>query len=165
MNKRLENKINLLEIGTASNLANTIFWNNFCIENNIIIDALVCCNIEKSLVGNLKYKPGTVFIVGDSTSSNVQNKVSKLKLEYDLIFSDGNHEYEYVKRDFEFYSQFVKPGGYFLFHDTNNHKAQGVRKFLFSVDMKREGFEKVLDLEHTGYENTCGIRIYQKRNV
>ena len=43
--------INFLEIGTASNLTNTMFWNNFNIENNIIVDALLCPNVEKSLVG------------------------------------------------------------------------------------------------------------------
>ena len=66
--------INFLEIGTASNLTNTMFWNNFSIGNNVIIDALKCPNIEKSLVGNLSFKDGTVFIIGDSTGEKVKTQ-------------------------------------------------------------------------------------------
>ena len=76
--------INFLEIGTASNLTNTMFWNNFNIENNIIVDALLCPNVEKSLVGNLSFKDGTVFIIGDSTGEKVKRQVSNLGLEYDI---------------------------------------------------------------------------------
>lgn len=152
--------INLLEIGTASNLTNTMFWNNFKVQNNVIVDALLCPNVEKSLFGNLQFKPGTVFIIGDSTSSDVQTKVSKLELQYDLVFCDGNHEYEYVKKDYKYYSQLVKPGGYFLFHDTDNWKVPGVKKFIDECSF--DGFEKVVEFKTTKYENTCGIGIYRR---
>jgi len=155
-----ENRINLLEIGTASNLTNTMFWNNFRVANNVIIDALMCPNIEKSLVGNLQFKPGTVFIIGDSTNSDVQDKVSKLGFEYDLVFCDGNHEYEYVKKDYEYYSKLVRPGGYFLFHDTDNWKVPGVKKFIDECSF--DGFEKVVEFKTKEYENTCGIGIYRR---
>ena len=56
-----DSPINFLEIGTASNLTNTIFWNNFSINENIIIDNLECPNVEKCLVGNLSFKDGTIF--------------------------------------------------------------------------------------------------------
>ena len=111
-----------MEIGTASNLTNTMFWNNLNIENNVIVDALLCPNVEKSLVGNLSFKDGTVFIIGDSTGEKVKRQVSSLGLEYDIVFCDGNHDYEYVKKDHEFYSQMVKVGGYFVFHDIDNDK-------------------------------------------
>jgi hypothetical protein len=152
--------INLLEIGTASNLTNTMFWNNFNIQNNVIVDALLCPNVDRCLVGNLQFKEGTTFIVGDSTNDKVQNNVRRLDILYDLVFCDGNHEYEYVKKDFEYYSQLVKINGYFLFHDTDNVNVPGVRKFI--DECKFGGFKRVAKFKQTGYKNTCGIEIYRR---
>jgi hypothetical protein len=153
--------INFLEIGTASNLTNTMFWNKFSIGNNVIIDALKCPNIEKSLVGNLSFKDGTVFIIGDSTGEKVKRQVQRLGIEYDIIFCDGNHEYEYVKRDFEYYSKYLVDGGYFIFHDTDNPDVPGVKKFIDECEF--DGFEQVVKfVERNKYVNTCGIEIYRR---
>lgn len=57
------------------------------------------------------------FIFGDSTSPKVINKVKELG-EYDAVFIDGNHSYEYVKKDYENYSKFVKNKGIISFHDA-----------------------------------------------
>ena len=37
----------------------------------------------------------------------------------DLLFIDGNHSYEAVKRDFLEWSPFIKPGGYLIMHDVS----------------------------------------------
>lgn len=37
----------------------------------------------------------------------------------DILFIDGSHDYESVKRDFENWSQFVKPNGIILMHDID----------------------------------------------
>ncbi len=37
----------------------------------------------------------------------------------DLLFIDGNHAYEPVKRDFLEWSPFIKPGGYLIMHDAS----------------------------------------------
>ena len=37
----------------------------------------------------------------------------------DLLFIDGDHEYEAVKRDFEDWSPHLREGGIIIFHDTN----------------------------------------------
>ena len=37
----------------------------------------------------------------------------------DLLFIDGNHAYEAVRRDFTEWSPFVKPGGYIVMHDVS----------------------------------------------
>tara|TARA_Y100000592_G_scaffold8090_1_gene11383 strand:- start:7452 stop:8078 length:627 start_codon:yes stop_codon:yes gene_type:complete len=155
-----ERPINFLEIGTASNLTNTMFWNNLNIANNVIVDALLCPNVEKSLVGNLSFKDGTVFIIGDSTGEKVKRQVNTLGIYYDIVFCDGNHDYEYVKNDYEYYSQLVKPGGYFVFHDIDNNKMPGVRRFIEECDF--DGFENTVNFKVTGNENTCGIGIYRR---
>lgn len=42
----------------------------------------------------------------------------------DFLFIDGDHSYEGVKRDFEFYSPFVAPGGAIGFHDIVHRPHQ-----------------------------------------
>src|SRR5256884_4232168 len=37
----------------------------------------------------------------------------------DLLFIDGDHEYEAVRRDFEDWSPHLREGGIIIFHDTN----------------------------------------------
>lgn len=57
------------------------------------------------------------FVYGDSTDSNVINKVSSFGL-FDAVLIDGNHSYEYVKKDLQNYSKFIKEGGIISFHDV-----------------------------------------------
>jgi predicted O-methyltransferase YrrM len=40
------------------------------------------------------------------------------QLPIDILFIDGDHSYEGVKRDWEVFSQFVQPFGCVIFHDT-----------------------------------------------
>jgi predicted O-methyltransferase YrrM len=55
--------------------------------------------------------------------------------QVDVLFLDGDHSYEGVKRDFEMYSSLVRPGGIIAFHDTI--VAGGVRKFW--AELKTSG--------------------------
>jgi predicted O-methyltransferase YrrM len=43
---------------------------------------------------------------------------------YDLIFIDGNHTYEAVKKDFEIYSPLLSLGGIIAFHDIKDTEVQ-----------------------------------------
>lgn len=57
-------------------------------------------------------------VKGNSNGVAVRDKAVKA-LDYmiDFLFIDGGHEYEVVKRDYELYSQYVRPGGIIAFHD------------------------------------------------
>ena len=44
-----------------------------------------------------------------------------LETQIDLLFIDGDHTYEGVRRDFEMYSPLVKPGGLIALHDILPH--------------------------------------------
>ena len=50
----------------------------------------------------------------------------------DILFIDGSHDYESVKRDFENWSQFVKPNGIILMHDIDVPNF-GVRKYYDQI--------------------------------
>lgn len=49
----------------------------------------------------------------------------------DLLFIDGDHSYEGVKRDFELYSPLVRPGGMIAFHDILPHSNPACQVDLF----------------------------------
>ena len=57
------------------------------------------------------------FIYGSSIEESVINK-AKAFGEFDAVFIDGNHSYEYVKLDWENYSKLVKKDGIVAFHDA-----------------------------------------------
>ena len=74
--------IQYLEIGTASNLTNSMIWNSLNVKENIILDNLECPGTAESLVGNLSFKQNTVLIVGDSTQDSVKEKVNFLGYKF-----------------------------------------------------------------------------------
>lgn len=66
------------------------------------------------------YFPGRPVIVDglthdDSSVEQVASALNGKKVDY--LFIDADHGYEASKKDFELYSQFVRPGGLVGFHD------------------------------------------------
>ena len=73
------------------------------------------------------------LIQADSHSEISFNRVKKILQSHkiDLLFIDGDHSYEGVKKDYELYSPFVKKGGMIVFHDivqntTLHHEAEKI---------------------------------------
>ena len=62
-------------------------------------------------------------------------QVKAITSELDFLFIDGNHMYEYVKKDFEMYSPLVKKGGMVAFHDIAENEEGGV--FNYWNDLKK----------------------------
>lgn len=60
------------------------------------------------------------LVPGDSHSPEVRHVVEgKLERQKaDMLFIDGDHSYEGVKRDYELYLDLVRPGGVIVFHDV-----------------------------------------------
>jgi len=72
----------------------------------------------------------------------------------DLLFIDGDHSYEGVKKDFEMYSPLVKKGGIIAFHDIvpgPERKVGGVPKFWTEIKRKYPSSEIVKDWNQKGY--------------
>lgn len=59
------------------------------------------------------------FLAGSSHDETIRREFeAELDNEFlDFLFIDGDHTYEGVKQDFEFYSRRVRPGGLIAFHD------------------------------------------------
>ena len=76
------------------------------------------------------------FILGDSTDKDVIDEVKKFG-EFDAVFIDGNHSYEFVKKDYLNYSNVVKEGGIVAFHDAfGNGERYGTPKVLQEIEGK-----------------------------
>lgn len=70
------------------------------------------------------------YISGNSHSEKTFNKVVNIlnNDKLDLLFIDGDHSYEGVKKDFELYSSLVRSGGFIVFHDIHEssfHESHG----------------------------------------
>ena len=66
-------------------------------------------------------------VCGDSTDQETIDKVGKALMGFgvDVLFIDGFHSEEVVRKDFENYKQFVVPGGYIALHDTHQTHSPG----------------------------------------
>ena len=73
----------------------------------------------------------------DMPSSEAINRVKGW--ECDILFIDGNHDYEAVKEDCVNFLPILARGGYVGFHDYNNVAFSGVKK---AADMFCAGWEK-----------------------
>ena len=59
------------------------------------------------------------LFIENSQIPETRDKVKEFCPEYDLIFIDGDHTYDGVKRDFELYKELLSPRGFVVFHDID----------------------------------------------
>ncbi|OGM98179.1 MAG: hypothetical protein A2735_00525 [Candidatus Yanofskybacteria bacterium RIFCSPHIGHO2_01_FULL_41_21] len=86
-------------------------------------------NIKKSNVAEMIT---TIFKKSEEAISNWSDPV-------DMLFIDGAHDYENVKRDFA-WEEFLKDGGWLVMHDVLNPAEGPARMFLERV-IKTNGFK------------------------
>ena len=74
---------------------------------------------RKSLSAINSNNDNRLYIEGSSHSEGTHSQLSSLlkKKKIDLLFIDGDHSYEGVKKDFEIYKSFVSNKGIIAFHD------------------------------------------------
>jgi len=98
-------------------------------------------------------------IVGIKGDSHKQETIEKLITSLggrmlDLLFIDGDHEYEGVKADYNNYSNLVAKGGLIVFHDIYNEKCD-VPKFWNEV---KQG-KIIVEIYNPHSSNHMGIGI------
>ena len=86
------------------------------------------------------------MIHGDSHSEGIKNRVGEMlnEGELDFLFIDGDHSYEGVKKDYEDYNKYVKPGGWIGFHDikdTEYHRSANCRVDILWNELRGEKVE------------------------
>ena len=106
------------------------------------------------------------LIRADSHKDSTLKKLKKILKgkPIDVLFIDGDHSYEGVKKDFEMYSPLVKAGGIIAFHDIVIHPPEtecDVNKFWNEIKHNFEYKEFVANWD----QKMCGIGIVIKNNT
>jgi len=109
----------------------------------------------KNLINNVN------IISGDSHNEETREKVKNVLNgeKLDVLFIDGDHTYDGVKKDYEMYEDFVKDNGFILFHDINDsqyHRESDcyVSKFWNELKGKK--------IEFNEKQSWAGIGVLQK---
>ena len=105
-----------------------------------------------------KMDPRVQFITGDSAAKETIHDVKRLlgTKMIDILFIDGNHNYDYVKKDYDNYGKNVRSGGLIVLHDLVNPAVAILWK-----QMLKSGLYKGYS-EFYGKTHPCGIGIFEK---
>lgn len=171
LNKNIKN---YLEIGVHNGTSMSYVLQSDCKVNNcygidLFEDTFYSDNLDKNRIYNnlqkLNKNKSNIFLIkGDSTDKNIIKLFENIKL--DIIFIDGNHTYEGVKKDFFNYYTFLSNNGIMIFDDFNEAPTnRGVYKFineLLKIEHKYfKGNYKFIDNEHP-YKFKKGIIMFYK---
>jgi predicted O-methyltransferase YrrM len=97
----------------------------------------------------------------EETRTLVRNLLQNRQI--DFLFIDGDHLYEGVKRDFELYSGFVRPGGLIAFHDIRpNPTNDNIQVFKLWDELKQDPRFKAEEIINEPYKGRFGIGLLQK---
>jgi SAM-dependent methyltransferase len=94
-----------LEIGYGS---------GYCFENINTHDK-ICCDPSPRISDKFNNNKNCILLSSDEFFAANEKK-------FDVIFIDGHHEYDYVKKDFSNAMNALKEGGYVILHDCNPPK-------------------------------------------
>ncbi|MFI5134514.1 MAG: class I SAM-dependent methyltransferase [Chitinophagales bacterium] len=74
---------------------------------------------------------------------DVFGRAARLGGPISFCYVDGNHKYEFVKRDFENVDEFLVPGGFIFFDDSADHFSFGSAKLMKEIK-RRNDYEVVI---------------------
>jgi len=80
---------------------------------------------------------------GNKEVTDILGRSIKLGGRMSFCYIDGNHQYEYVKRDFENVHKYLEPGGFLLFDDSADGAPFGSATLMKEV-MKHQSYELII---------------------
>lgn len=114
---------------------------------------LACGNLKtfEDFKKNIKYGGLDKLIIPLVMTSEEAVKDFDKKIE--MIFFDGNHDYEYVKKDFLLWEPKMVENSWIAFHDTNSNIGPDkvVREFIFHSN----NFRKIRFCDSIVYAQKC----------
>tara|TARA_A100001015_G_scaffold316774_1_gene431954 strand:- start:9873 stop:10544 length:672 start_codon:yes stop_codon:yes gene_type:complete len=153
---------NFLEIGFATGINNTILNKFFKFNKIVAVDIIDTAGTNtKNFYANLRFK-NLSLICGNSTDKNTINNVGLLG-KYDLIFIDGGHDYNTVKKDFKNYKEFLNSSGLIVLHDIKSNLDLGVPKFWKEIKNQYKNQYKFKEIFYSGHLMECGIGLISKK--
>jgi len=126
----------IVEIGFGFGGTHFLYRNFFSQVVTVTIDPIQVALFEKSTGLDKR----SFIVLGDSRTPETIEAVRNITGgEIDVLYIDGNHEYEFVKSDYLNYYPLVKCGGLIAFHDTGGTTQlhAGVSRFIKEM---KEGF-------------------------
>ena len=106
----------------------------------------------------MMYDEDFKLFIADSQTEETRDKVKEFCPEYDLIFIDGDHSYEGVRRDFELYQELLSSRGYIVFHDIDpDHifrDGVGGQVYKFWQDLSYGSKTNIVTIKSSG-KTTC----------
>jgi predicted O-methyltransferase YrrM len=160
----------ILEIGTARG-GNLFLLSRAAVENALLISLDLPAGRYgggyprwKTLVYRRFLRPSqrARFVRGNSHDQACLKSVESLLQgqPIDLLFIDGDHAYEGVKRDYEMYSGLVRAGGLIAFHDVAHHPERlECHVDRFWDEIKGSQFKEIIESRDQGW---AGIGILRK---
>ena len=150
---------NFLEIGFNSGILNTILNKFFNFEQIVAIDTFTSEISSTDLLANLKRK-NLVLVCGSSNKKENLQTIKKFQ-PYDLIFVDGSHEYNDVKKDLNNYCKMLSDDGILLAHDIHSLEFPGVNKAW--SEFKRQNNFSYKEFVNRKYFYVCGVGLAIKK--
>ena len=150
---------NFLEIGFNSGILNTILNKFFKFEQIVVIDTFTSEISSTDLLANLKRK-NLVLVCGSSNKKENLQTIKKFQ-PYDLIFVDGSHEYNDVKKDLNNYCKMLSDYGILVAHDIHSLEFPGVNKAW--SEFKRQNNFSYKEFVNKKYFYVCGVGLAIKK--
>lgn len=119
----------IVEIGTAQGGTAKLFYN--VTHHKKVKIFTIDINPLKCAYSNLKNTD--VTIVSKRSSDFAQSWKHEVNRPIDLLFIDGNHNFQHVYEDFCLWIPYLKPGGAVVFHDYDYPKRGGIVHFGVKV--------------------------------
>ena len=151
---------NFLEIGFNSGILNTILNKSFKFEQIVAIDTFTSEISSTDLLANLKRK-NLVLVCGSSNKKENLQTIKKFQ-PYDLIFVDGSHEYNDVKKDLNNYCKMLSDDGILVAHDIHSLEFSGVNKAW--SEFKRQNNFSYKEFVNRKYFYVCGVGLAIKKS-
>lgn len=154
--KKFKKKIKkLFIIGYLDGFTDAILNKFFQFDEIVAVDTFQESGSGLLFRANLKYKNLTI-ICGDSTSKRVVENFNKFA-PFDLAFIDGNHSYDFVKKDFENTIDLISEKGLLCFHDIKAPSAPDVGKFYNKLKKEKKYFFKEFYCGWTPMKTGIGV--------
>lgn len=99
-------------------------------------------------------------VIGNSHDDATATQAENFDIIFDLLMVDGDHFYEGVKADVETYGEFLRPGGFLIFHDSQIGAPYGC--YQVSQELKQDKrwclVGEFISVKH----KPCGIALFRK---
>ena len=145
----------IMEIGTGRG-DSTLAFAEGCAMNGkghvISIDIEDCGIAKDIIIFDEELGSFVSFIKSDSLKLNIQSGIG-------ILFIDGLHTYEQVKKELKKYERDVEDDGFIIFHDSYNPAHPGVQEAIQEFMLKNDTF---LDYDMFEYYNNNGLTILRK---